>query len=518
MGRTELLQRIEQYRTTYLGEMAGRKLLQQQLDEHAVIQAAYQNIQQARTQGQDVTDRTLLTLLPHQDTQYNRERGAHISAWPCITKDVVQWFEGAKWKQPGDWHDSALWILEIVEAGRVEEWATWNHLANQPMQKGFGCGFITPIVHCLNNSLPVVNSKVVKTYAEVVAELGVGDEISASLLDYQENAQRVVRLVEQLKPLGLGNLTEWDIYCHWNISKRLGGRQTASVVVPPAEKESRVAEPTKPVETVPGTDDAEAICQELLAAQFDADHPARFEIAIASAFAALGFQAEQVGGAGNADVVASAALGDESFRLIADAKAKAKLDARFNAPQGYSQIRQHQEMNEANCAVVIGHDFAGGNTEEFARKDGICLMRTDELVELVRANARYGLSLYFIKSLLYHKGGRVQLSLEHELAPMYDRFKVLVQTLEAFETLQRDTEDEEVLNLSEEMLYAVLRSQRKSISRQHLHEAISFLASPILGILRVREGGYVLDLPAAMAANRIQAVANALSGAFSKEA
>ena len=125
----------------------------------------------------------------------------------------------------------------------------------------------------------------------------------------------------------------------------------------------------------------------------------------------------------------------------------------------------------------------------------------------------------FISSRAFfnHTSGRVQLSLEQELTPLYDRYKVLLQTLEAFETLQRDTEDEEVLNLSEDMLFAVLRSQRKSISRQRLHEAIEFLANPVLSILRQRDKGYVLEIPANRAATRIQAVVTALSGAFPKE-
>ena len=94
-----------------------------------------------------------------------------------------------------------------------------------------------------------------------------------------------------------------------------------------------IVEKTKPlVEIVMTADDTEVICAELLEAQHDVDNPARFEVAIARAFVALGFQAEQVGGSGNADVVASAALGDESFKLVADAKAKAKQDARFYAP------------------------------------------------------------------------------------------------------------------------------------------------------------------------------------------
>ena len=58
MERSELKQRIEQYRETYLGEGAGREIFRQQLDERSEIQAIYQDIQQRRN-----TTKMLLIVL-----------------------------------------------------------------------------------------------------------------------------------------------------------------------------------------------------------------------------------------------------------------------------------------------------------------------------------------------------------------------------------------------------------------------------------------------------------------------
>ena len=125
----------------------------------------------------------------------------------ALPKDVVRWFEGAKWKQASDWHDSALWILDIVEAGasrRLERLESGFRITQ--CKKGSPAAFITPIIHCLNDALPVINSKVVKTYADVAAALGVRDEISASRQSsIPDNLPAsCAAWSSKLKPLGLG--------------------------------------------------------------------------------------------------------------------------------------------------------------------------------------------------------------------------------------------------------------------------------------------------------------------------
>ena len=51
-----------------------------------------------------------------------------------------------------------------------------------------------------------------------------------------------------------------------------------------------------------------ALCEELRQAQHDTTNPDRFEDAVQAAFEALGFEAERIGGSGEADVVARASL------------------------------------------------------------------------------------------------------------------------------------------------------------------------------------------------------------------
>jgi hypothetical protein len=229
MNMDELKTRIQRYRKEYLDTPEGREHLKTAEDEAKEVQAVYAELSKKRQAGEDITEETLMRLLPYSNTKGNKERGGRISTWPCITKDVKSWFEGANWKQPDEWPAAAEWLPDISEAGKSQDWAGWRSLASQPSQKGFACGFITPIVHCLNSTLPVINSKVVKTYKAVAKELGLGTKISSALEEYPENQKLLADLVTQLKDLGIDGLREWDIYCHWNVAKKLGG----GVVVPP---------------------------------------------------------------------------------------------------------------------------------------------------------------------------------------------------------------------------------------------------------------------------------------------
>src|SRR5690606_23758739 len=117
-----------------------------------------------------------------------------ISTWPCIIKDIRGWFEGAGWKKPEDWPQTALLIFEAVEgllAGRMD---TWDRFLQSDYRYGFGTGFISPILFCLDERFPVINSKVVKAYRYCTGQFGETDEIDASLEHYLANAEKVKAL------------------------------------------------------------------------------------------------------------------------------------------------------------------------------------------------------------------------------------------------------------------------------------------------------------------------------------
>ena len=99
----------------------------------------------------------------------------------------------------------------------------WHRFLDSKYRQGFGTGLVSPVLFCLDDRFPVINSKVVKTYRYCTEQLGEPDRIDAKLDHYLENAEKVKRLQKNLEPFGLNSLREWDIFCHYIVSKRLGG-------------------------------------------------------------------------------------------------------------------------------------------------------------------------------------------------------------------------------------------------------------------------------------------------------
>lgn len=359
----QLKARFAKFHQDYLNTAQGREHLKRFAEEPKQVQATFHALKQKKAAGEDITDEVLRKLLPHSDTEGNRKRGAWISTWPCVTKDVKAWFEGAKWKKPGEWPAVAEWLLALAEVGKLEDWPNWKAMATAPIQKGFACGFITPILYCLNSKLPVINSKVVTTFAAVASELRVDDAISSSLADYPENQAKLLSLVAKLEPLGIRSVQEWDIYCHWNVAKRLGGKPGG----PEPEPEPRPL-------PVPS---ASKLAKELREAQHDTKNPDRFEAAVAAAFQSLGFDTEHIGGSGDADVVAEAMLGEDTYSLVLDAKTCQKGATRSGI--NYDPLKSHQEQHEADYAVVVAPGFSQGDTVQHAIGRGVGLMTTEGL-------------------------------------------------------------------------------------------------------------------------------------------
>jgi Restriction endonuclease len=500
MGKEALVERFQRFRRDYLDTPQGREHHQNEVREQKEVQAIYQNLRARQQGGEDITDEVLKRLLPYADNKGNRERGNRISTWPCITKDIRSWFEGAKWKTPTEWPEVANWLLEISEAGQIQDWKRWDELANQSIRKGFACGFITPIVHCLNPSLPVINSKVATTYKSIAHEFGVDSEISLVLADYPQSQQALLSLVKQLEPLGIHSLLEWDMYCHWNIAKRLGGKD---VVPLPASPLKPFEQPKQPQSK---EDSIQELCRELKEAQNDTVNPSRFEKAVAGAFHALGFQAEHIGGPGETDVMTRAWLGDESFSLVIDAKTC--QPGRTRSDINYAPLKDHQEQHTADYVIVVAQGFAQGNTLKFAENQGVGLLETKLLLELVEEQARSGISLYVLKDM-FSKTGLLTPNVQGHLQSRTDMIRAMKAVLEIFESHQR--REESVAALSPDSVYWMLKGKGSKFSAQYVHNAVDLLANPLIGILEKKEDGYVLTLPANKAFVRFISIGEVIS-------
>ena len=90
----------------------------QHLNAYSQVRAAgrqnYADVIDAHEGGQNIDDLVLEKLLPHADTAHNRGRNTWIHIAPTVTRNVRQWFEGAKWARAEDWPVIVSEILVLI--------------------------------------------------------------------------------------------------------------------------------------------------------------------------------------------------------------------------------------------------------------------------------------------------------------------------------------------------------------------------------------------------------------------
>lgn len=126
-----------------------------------------------------------------------------------------------------------------------------------------------------------------------------------------------------------------------------------------------------------------AVIDELLASAEASDESERLELAAVTAFIAMGFEAEHIGGGSHTDVLVTVALGaGETTRVAVDAKAAGggvvpptRID--------WEALREHRENDGADRSAIVGPKF-DETVERRAKQNGVTLIRSDLLAEAVR--------------------------------------------------------------------------------------------------------------------------------------
>ena len=137
--------------------------------------------------------------------------------------------------------------------------------------------------------------------------------------------------------------------------------------------------------------------------QNKSDAPREFEEAIADAFKFLGLEAQLIGGSGDTDVLLTANIGKESFKVSVDGKTSKSGKITDNQIDWLS-LRDHRKKNQAEFVVVVGQTFAGGNLASRAQEHGVSLLKTEDLIRLLEAHAAFPATRIELKDLFSGHG------------------------------------------------------------------------------------------------------------------
>jgi len=251
----------------------------------------------------------------------------------------------------------------------------------------------------------------------------------------------------------------------------------------------------------------ELLGRRLVTASTASDDAAAFEVALADAFAFLGFQAELRSGSGDTDVLATAPLGDEAYAAVVDGKAT-KQGRVGNQQIDWFALGRHKERHEADHVLVVAAAFSGGELARDAERTGAALLTSGDLAEVLRLHAATPFTLAALRDLFRYPGkpdlplSRMQ---EHHREAMRLQ-RLLPDIVDAIEEAYR-YELYDPVNVDSLLMPLASRRGRRPYSREEITAALELLCVPQLGVLRrVSEGRYTLQMPKVTLTRRLRAL------------
>ncbi|MBE9234231.1 AAA family ATPase [Cuspidothrix issatschenkoi LEGE 03284] len=196
--KSEFTQLFNQFITSYPYTPNGISHIKSYTEQR---QQAYRNFEIIRTaadRGENIRELVLLQLLPHSNTINNRQRGAWIHIAPSVTKDIKEWFEGAKWAKSEDWDQIATAI-----------------------SKGFQMGILTPILNALQpNKFLLINNKSRKLI-NYFANTNYGNKLTDYPAINNTGRNLIQELAQDMHQVGVPAIRDddlFDMFCHWLIA------------------------------------------------------------------------------------------------------------------------------------------------------------------------------------------------------------------------------------------------------------------------------------------------------------
>lgn len=268
------------------------------------------------------------------------------------------------------------------------------------------------------------------------------------------------------------------------------------------------------VETINIPSKADLIIERLKETQLNSDSPNDFEEAIKNAFKFLGFEGELIGGSGDTDVLLTANIGQESFKVNVDGKTS-KSGKIIDRQIDWISLRDHKRKNKADFVVVVGPSFSGGNLEDRANEHDVFLLKAEDLIKLITAHNKFPFTLTELKDLFAGKGNRGS-QLEDLLAQnlsrrnLLEQFRVIIGEIQSIQ--------DRLGYFTFDSLAGREKISELDIKPEDIEYIITLLKLPFInGISQISENKYILTIKINDIANIFQQIANLIIKPEEKE-
>lgn len=219
-----------------------------------------------------------------------------------------------------------------------------------------------------------------------------------------------------------------------------------------------------------------------------------FEEATEVAFKFLGFETKLISGSGNPDVLATAPMGDKTYRVLIDSKSRTSGVVQQN-DVNFLVLEKQRQNASADYVVIVGCGFAGGQLEEFAARNNTRLLSTSDLRELLIAHAESAFSLDVLRPLFHGGGATDEGVLSEILTSAESKSEVMLVARKVFAAVKEFQDKAGAIHT--DSLYYILKCEH---SLPTIELTVDFLKSDLIGALGDTERGslYTRVLPATL--------------------
>ena len=206
----------------------------------------------------------------------------------------------------------------------------------------------------------------------------------------------------------------------------------------------------------------------------------------------LGYSVQQLGDAGDTDVLVEAPIGDETYSIVVDAKARGtgKVDQ-----LEVLSLKDHQALNKAEYAIVVAGSFAGGKVASHAQEQSVSLLPLRVLEAWLRLHDEWPQDLLVYRSLFTIKGIVDELP-NDMLRVTHDRKrwgKLLADIVDLFGDTYENGLREPLL-AREIVRMLVTRKRGVHYPEKDVAGVLDLLSHPVVGALAKKETGYILAM------------------------
>lgn len=208
-----------------------------------------------------------------------------------------------------------------------------------------------------------------------------------------------------------------------------------------------------------------------------------FEAATAAAFQFLGFETQLISGPGNPDVLATAAMGEKTYRVLVDSKSRASGTVQQNDVH-FPVLAKQKQNASAEFVAVVGAAFAGGNLAEFAATNKVRLITAAEIRELLLAHATSAIPLDVLRVLFQGGGATDEGVLSEVLTSSESKADVMLLARRVFAAVKEFQDKAGTLHT--DSIYYILKCEH---SLATIKLAVDFLRSELIEALGETERG-----------------------------